>query len=141
MGTKAAVIVLHESGDYSSLFFFCFWSIFPRLMNDVSIEPLSQNRTKPLSWDPSDQHVLSIWTLPAPHGLSFQISLNCRIRPSYVFITNHTVYVLGLVVIVMVCCVLFSTVYLLSAWSQMIIRSICNQCCTNPISVIHLPSA
>lgn len=40
-----------------------------RLMYDVSIEPLSQNRTKPFS---CDRHVLSIWTLPAPHGLSFQ---------------------------------------------------------------------
>lgn len=49
-----------------------FFKVLLRLMYDVSIKQLSQNRTKPLSSDSSDQHVLSIWTLPAPHGLSFQ---------------------------------------------------------------------
>lgn len=39
-----------------------------RLMYDVSTGPLNQNRTKSLSWNPSAQHVLSIWTLPVPHG-------------------------------------------------------------------------
>lgn len=36
-----------------------------RLMHDVSIDPLSQSRPKPLSPGPSVQHVLSIWTHPA----------------------------------------------------------------------------
>lgn len=54
--TKVAVIVLHESGNYSAhqsspsntwLFFYFFFTILLRLMYDVSIEPLSQNRTKP----------------------------------------------------------------------------------------------
>lgn len=45
-----------------------------RLMHDVSIDPLSQNRIKPLGSDPSDQHVLSIWTHPAPLQFHFYSS-------------------------------------------------------------------
>lgn len=60
----------HQSSPSNARFDLC--RVLLRLMYDVSIESLSQSRTKPLSWDPSDQHVLSIWTLPAPHGLSFQ---------------------------------------------------------------------
>lgn len=54
-----------------------FFIVLLRLMYDVSAEPLSQNRAKPLSRDPSDQHVLSIWTLPAPPQAFSAVSLNC----------------------------------------------------------------
>lgn len=85
--TKATVIVLHEKTLRSvvpleHLIWFLI-SLCGVTEADVwcvnKITEPKQNKTV-LSWDPSDQHVLLIWTLPASQGLSFTFTqvLPCR---------------------------------------------------------------
>lgn len=103
-----------------------FLIVLLRLMYDVSIEPLSQNRTKPESRSKRPTCAFNLDTPSTPRAF-FSIPLNCchaeKLEPVFFFPPSWKVLVL---VVILVVFVVFCMVYLLSAWSQVIIVSICS---------------
>lgn len=97
---------------------------FTEVDNDVTLGPLSQNRTYHFSWNSSDRHVLPIWTLPAPHGLSFPFHSTAAI-PNISPLLNCNVSPVGFGHFSVLCFVL-SGLFAVSAWSQVILVPICS---------------
>lgn len=124
--TKATVIVLHESGNYSAhqssprtldLIFI----VLLRLMDDVSIatEPKQNKTFESRSKLPTCAFNLDT---PSTPRAFFSLSLNCCIF----YFSSQIVVEVMLAVVKSMVFVLLYMVCLLSAWSQVILISICS---------------